>query len=531
MQLHERSGEDGRYMMTSTDTFASTWDRAVAQNGPRTFLIFRDDSGIATSWTYAEFDRLVASTAGALRTRGVSQGSAVHVMLRNSPAFVAAWLAVARLGAWMVPVDPASAARDIATQVRRIQPTLGLIGRSRAETYRTAVGAKVSLIELEEDASDLDRDSPLLAGEPTRTAPGVRALDRIAVMFTSGTTSEPKGVVLTQAAYAQVARTMSRTIQLASGDRWFVTLPLFHANAQYYCLAPAIEVGASVAMTASFSASRWISQARELDVTHASLFAAPIRMILARSQEEETPLSLKHVWFAQSLGKAHHAAFGRLVGVLPRQLYGMTETVAIVTADNREPPVHDLIGPAAASRQIRVIDPRTAQLAVPGQAGELQVFGHRGWDLFAEYLDAPGINARVFLDDEDSGAGGSWFRTGDLVVIEPDGNSLRFAGRIDDVIKVAGENVSLTEVEAVIAQAPGVLEAAVVAQVDPVRDQVPVAYVVLKDKANRPLVEELDRFAVRSLAPAARPREWHFIDQLPRTSVGKIQRFRIRTDG
>ena len=156
-------------------------------------------------------------------------------------------------------------------------------------------------------------------------------------MFTSGTTAQPKGVVLTQANYCHVAEAMAGAANLGVDDRWLVTLPLFHANAQYYCFAPVINVGASVALTATFSASQWIDMANELAATHASLFAAPIRMILARTGDDTTPCRLRHTWFAQSLGPDHHRRFGQLTGTLPRQLYGMTETVAIVAADRREP--------------------------------------------------------------------------------------------------------------------------------------------------------------------------------------------------
>ena len=108
--------------------------------------------------------------------------------------------------------------------------------------------------------------------------------------------------------------------------------------------------------------------------------------------------------------------------------------------------------------------------------------------------------------------------------------ALRFVGRADDVIKVAGENVSLTEVESVLAQAPGVLEVAVVARADAIRDQVPVAYVVARDPDHAPTVDELATWAADQLTPQARPREWHLIDSLPRTSVGKVRRFKIGTD-
>jgi crotonobetaine/carnitine-CoA ligase len=105
--------------------------------------------------------------------------------------------------------------------------------------------------------------------------------------------------------------------------------------------------------------------------------------------------------------------------------------------------------------------------------------------------------------------------------------ALRFVGRRDDVIKVSGENVSLTEVEATLAQAPGVLECAVLGRPDPVRDMVPVAYVVPRDREHPPSVGDLAEWSERNLAAAARPRDWHLIEALPRTSVGKVRRFKL----
>lgn len=513
------------------DTFAALWAATVAEHGSNQFLLFRGDEGTVTSWTYREFDAAVTRVAEVLRRAGVKPGDSVYLVLRNCPAFIALWLAVARLGAWMVPVDPASATRDVASHLRRVQPSVAIIASEKADAGRNAAfwsGAgdtQITVVEIDESAADLEPGGAFgdsdVAHPATETTHTPYPSDRLAVMFTSGTTSEPKGVVLTQHNYAHVARAMAQAAKLNANHRWFVTLPLFHANAQYYCFAPAIQVGGSVALTASFSASQWLAQARELKVTHASLFAAPIRMILARCPSDESPLSLEHVWFAQSLGAEHHREFGRLCGTLPRQLYGMTETVAVVAYDHEAETRPDVIGSPAEGRTVRVVDPASGA-EVTGSPGELFVLGARGADLFAEYLDAPEINARVF----DETAEGTWFRTGDLVEQSVDG-VMRFVGRVDDVIKVAGENVSLTEVEAAVAQAPGVLEAAVLAQPDPIRDHVPVAYIVAKDPSNPPSASELDAWAVANLAPAARPREWHFIAELPRTSVGKVRRFRL----
>ncbi|MGV9633046.1 class I adenylate-forming enzyme family protein [Nocardia rhamnosiphila] len=506
----------------TADTFCRIWDETVRAYPAKPFLLFRDESGAISEWTYAEFDTVVARTAGLLRDHGVGVNAPVHIVLRNCPAFVAVWLAVARIGAWIVPIDPASASRDIANQVTRVHPALGIVSASRACTYREGASGKVPvIIELAEDATDVAVDGPLHGDSVVESASS--PADRLAVMFTSGTTSAPKGVILTQANYAVVATTMANAVDLQPRHRWHVTLPLFHANAQYYCIAPAIAVGASVALSAVFSASGWVPHARELGVTHASLFAAPIRMILNRCAAAERPLELEHVWFAQSLGAQHYEQFAVLAGTRPRQLYGMTETVSVVCTDTSRPYRHDVIGTPLPDRRLRIEDPTTGHIAAPGVPGELSVLGTPGVDIFARYLDDEATTRRAFRATSE----GTWFNTGDLVCADPDG-VLRFVGRVDDVVKVSGENVSLTEIEATVAQAPGVLEVAVVAEADPIRDVVPVAYFVARDPSNPPLVQELTEWAARALSPAARPRQWHLIDELPRTSVGKIRRFRIQ---
>ncbi|WP_370654941.1 class I adenylate-forming enzyme family protein [Prescottella sp. R16] len=501
------------------------WTVAVRDHGAGTFLVFKDEDGAVTRWTYAEFDAVVARTVAALRRRGVVPGDGIHLCLRNSPAFVALWLAAARMGAWIVPADPSASGRDLNQQIGRTSPRIGFHSSARREAYLVGAGAHgLSTVELTETTRDVTDSAIGLVSDESVTAerytPGPG--DRLAVMFTSGTTSQPKGVVLTQANYSRVATTMADAAELRAGDRWLVTLPLFHGNAQYYCFAPAIAVGGGVGLTATFSASGWVGDAIELGATHASLFAAPMRMILARTPADQPPAQLRHVWFAQSLGAEHHAAFARLAGCLPRQLYGMTETVPVVSYDRSTPPVSDLIGTPLDGRVARLVTPGTLNPVSPGETGMIAVAGSRGDTLFREYLDDPATTERSFHTDKN---GTDWLLTGDLAVETPHG--WRFVGRADDVIKVAGENVSLTEVEATVAQAPGVLEAAVLARPDEIRDHVPVAYVVPRDPSNPPHPDELEEWATRNLAKAARPHVWTVISELPRTSVGKIRRFKL----
>ena len=522
-------------------TFARRWEAAVAASGGRPFLIFEGPDQSVSQWTYREFDEVVTRMAATLAEAGVTRGSSVHVVLRNCPAFIAIWLACARSGAWLVPVDPTSTARDISRQLDRVRPAAGICAASRADVYAAGVkesaAGQLPTIELTETAADVARAGATPAGATpagatpagaTPAAGAVAPTDRLAVMFTSGTTSEPKGVVLTQHNYAHVADTMSAVVGLRPEHRWLVTLPLFHANAQYYCIAPAIAVGASVALTSAFSASQWLRQASELSATHASLFAAPIRMILARRPADAPAVRLEHVWFAQNLGAQHYDEFAALAGCRPRQLYGMTETVAIVCADVSEPYRNDTIGPPIGGRPVVLLNPETEADPPPGEPGELVLRGVPGADIFLEYLDDPAATGRSLVQRD----GVTWFRTGDMVARVADGSAddsgaLRFVGRRDDVIKVSGENVSLTEVEATLAQAPGVLECAVLGRPDPVRDMVPVAYVVPRDREHPPAVSDLAEWSERNLPSAARPRDWHLIEALPRTSVGKVRRFKL----
>jgi crotonobetaine/carnitine-CoA ligase len=514
--------------MEMTTTLTNLWKDSVDKYSDRPFLIFRDHGlgCLDNTWTYAEFDELASRTAGRLYELGIGHGDAIHMCLRNCPAFVMIWLAAARLGAWMIPVDPGSSSRDIDNQLRRTRPKLGICSCAGSDTYRAGVGNRdLPVIEVLETAADTDNGSGLLSEPAVHTE--VSPADRMAIMFTSGTTSEPKGVVLTQANYGYIATKMAVIIGQKSQDRWYVCLPLFHGNAQYYCFLPAIASGASVALSSRFTASGWAADVHSLRATHASLFAAPIRMIIARKPADAPALKLQHVWFAQSLADKHFREFSKICGVLPRQLYGMTETTAIVTANLGPHPSPEAIGKVIPGRRIRLIDPATGLDTRHGEPGVICVKGTRGVDLFSEYLDNDSANKRAFPNIEE---GKTWFFTGDLAKTRPD-STLQFVGRIDDVIKVSGENISLTEVEAAIAQAPNVLEAAVLAADDPIRDKVPVAYVVPQAKDSPPKESELSAWAESNLVPSARPRKWVIVDSLPRTSVGKIRRFKLAETG
>lgn len=500
-------------------TFASRWAQAVAVAGDRAFLVWESSAAAENVWTYREFDDVVRRVAASLLGAGVRRGDAVHIALTNSPAFVAVWLATVRMGAYLVPCDPRATAPEIAAQLRRTHAVAGIASARRVEAYREAcreVGGTRMFVTDEDDTTLAP-----FAGDSTAVdgLPEPRPLDVAAVMFTSGTTSLPKGVVVTQANYAFAGDTMAAAADLTPDDRQLVALPLFHANAQYYSFASAISVGASVALLSGFSASRFLSQAAHHGATHASLFAAPMRMILARGATPRSDLRLRHVWYAQNVTAEQYESLASLFGCRPRQLYGMTETIAAVLTAPPEMPTPYSIGSPTDGCLVALASPVDGTEPAPGDEGELLVGGRRGIELFREYLDDPATTDGSFVD--------GWFHTGDMARRDVDGQYF-FTGRRSDVLKVAGENVSLAEIEAVLAEHPSLFEAAVVARPDPIRDEVPVAYVVAHAGGPSPTADELAAWCAARLGPAKRPRDYVFVEELPRTSVGKIRKFLLQ---
>jgi carnitine-CoA ligase len=495
-------------------TFAQRWVDAVSTRADATFLVFEGPDGTVTEWTYAEFDEVVARMATELASHDVGPGRSVHLALTNCPTFVAVWIATIRLGGWIVPSDPQGRTPEFADHIDRTDPAVGFCARSRSEVYEPALGDR-PVFRIDEGDARLD----WLPKRPFTDWPTPGLRDRAAVMFTSGTTGRPKGVEITQANYAFAGKAMAEAAALTADDRQFVVLPMFHANAQYYSFASAIWAGASVALMHTFSASGFLPQAARHRVTCASLFAAPMRMILARGGPVDG-LRLRHCWFAQNVADDQYETLSEWLGCRPRQLYGMTETIPAVLTDEAADPDPSSMGYVTAGCEVEVHDEHGQPTPV-GEVGEIVVRGDRGITLFAGYLDDDATTEASFRD--------GWFRTGDRATVDATGRFF-FDGRRSDVLKVAGENVSTVEVEAVVSAHPGVLEASVVGAPDPIRDEVPVAYVVPADPAAPPTIDELRQWCVERLAKSRVPTAFTMLDELPRTSVGKIRKFMLQEE-
>jgi crotonobetaine/carnitine-CoA ligase len=486
----------------------------AAAHPDRELLIFDPLEGEVETFTWAEvLDRSLAAAA-ALAARGVGEGDAVHLHMANCPQFLFAWFGVAHLGAKIVPTNTAAVAAELAYVLSHSGAAVSVADGAGLDVVRAAVDEARTGAPVLDCRCDLDDSGAL--GEARAT---VRPSDELAVMYTSGTTSRPKGVRVTNANYVYAGETVAAALRLREDDRFLIVLPLFHANAQYYSVMSTLVSGGAVILAARFSASRWADLAVRHQATVASLFAAPIRMILAQEPRPSwREHGLRAVAFAQNLSGGELARWEAEIGAPLFQLYGMTETIG--------PPLmngidglrrHDSLGRPTLGYSCRIVRDDGSEVGAD-EPGELLVGGVPGVSLMAGYLKDPDATDGVLRD--------GWLATGDLVQRREDG-LIDFVGRTRDMIKRAGENVAAGEVEEVLLGHPGVLDVAVIGVPDAIRDEQIVAFVV-PAQGSEVSTEELARWADERLAKFRVPSAYSIESELPRTAVGKIQKHRLK---
>lgn len=497
-------------------------DEQARRHGERPYLIWESFEAPAETWTYAAFAEETRTYAAGLAARGVKAGEFVLLHADNCPEFLFIWFACSRLGAIVVTTNTHSTADELAYFAARsgavaaitqpqylplfaaIDHPFRWIACTATDSGRAPASAPGSAIV---PLADLRGDPAVL---PARGV--AEPLAPNSIQFTSGTTSRPKGVVWTQANALWAARTMASVLELGCDDRAMVHFPLFHTNALAYSMLSTMWAGASAVLTPRFSASRFWDLSVRHGCTWASMSPFPLRALLPL---DDPPQHRYRVWaFAGDIGIAQTRWGIRTTG-----WYGMTETVsACITSEQ------GFTGPEGAMGRLRPeyqisIRRDDGREAGPGEIGRLFVRGIPGLSLFYEYLHDPDATAEAF-------DAGGWFDTGDEISMAP-GGELFFAGRAKDMLKVGGENVAALEIETVIAAVPGVVECAVVGKPDPMRDEVPVAFVVAAAPGSD-LEAAIIETCEAKLSAFKRPREVRFIDAMPTGLLGKILKRDLR---
>jgi carnitine-CoA ligase len=488
------------------------------------FLVWAPFEGPAEAWTYARFHDSVGRLAAGLARRGIGQGDPVLVHLENAPELLLAYFALAELGAIAVLTNTRAAEDEIAyfaahsrsvaaiTQpgfaevVNRAAPDLRWIAVTGHDAGAPAAAAPKgdAFAALLADAA---ADRPRRAADPTLP---------LSVLYTSGTTSRPKGVVWTHANALWAARVNAAHEELRPTDVHQIYLPLFHANALGYSLLATLWAGGTAVLQPKWSTSRFWQVAEAHGTTWVSFIWFSLRAVL----EQEIPRghTLRRIGFATS----DPPAAARL-GVPCVGWWGMTETVSHgIVGALHAPNTPGAIGRPAPEYDIRILREGDGTPVGPGETGALFCRGVRGVSMFLEYLHDPAATAASF-DAE------GWFDTGDLVTLLPDG-AILFADRAKDMLKVGAENVAASEIERVVLGVAGVREAAVVGKPHRMLDEVPVAFVTLNEGVvDAAAVPEAVIAACRaSLADFKVPREVRVVEEMPRATLEKIAKAELR---
>ena len=463
-----------------------------------------------TAWTVATCCTIAAQSAAMLHAAGIVAGDRVALMCGNRSEFLQIFLGAAWLGAITVPIN--TAARG--PQLRHILSDCG----ARLLVLEAEFHPRLDLIDLDiEQIWVIDGTLPAL-GPNTLPPADIRPDTTIAVLYTSGTTGPSKGVCCPHAQYFWWGAITGDLLGVVPGDVLVTTLPLFHTNA-LNAFFQALLHGATLVVEPRFSATSFWTALVEHRATITYVLGAMVPILLSRPPSDHDRAHHARIALAPGVPGHLHAPFTERFGIGLVDGFGSTETNFVIgtTLDKQIP---GWMGPVYPGFAARVLDEHGRDVP-DGVSGELALHTDEPLAFATGYLGLPEKTREAWRD--------GWFHTGDRVIRRDDGY-FRFVDRLKDSIRRRGENVSSFEVEQVLLSHPAIATAAAF----PVRselaeDDIMVALVLRPGQTLAP--EALMAFCEPRLAYFAIPRYVAFVDALPATESGKIQKFKLRETG
>lgn len=458
-------------------------------------------------WTFAQLDRIVSALAAWLQSAGVQQGSPVALLAWNSLAAAAAIHAVPRAGGVLVPLNARLTAGELAWQLRDCGASLLLVDAANVALGESAAwSAGVPVRELPDPDSLPESPFP---------PPQFRLDAAHSIVYTSGTTGRPKGVVLTFANHFWSAAGSAFNLGLRGDDVWLACLPFFHVGGLSILLR-GVLYGIEVSVHEGFDAERVNRDIDEGRVTIVSVVATMLRRMLDARGDAPYPPSLRCILAGG--GPVPRDLLERCARIRAPvvQTYGLTEAASQVCTLPPEEALRKLgsAGKPIFPTEVRVVR-ETGVTCAPGEPGEIWV---RGPTVMAGYHGQPEATAEKLR--------GEWLATGDIGYVDDEGY-LYVLDRREDLIVTGGENVAPAEVEQVLCEHPAVAGAAAVGLPDPEWGQRVAAAVELRPGADVS-AQELLELCRRRLAGYKVPREIRIVAELPRTASGKVVRRLVR---
>jgi fatty-acyl-CoA synthase len=483
--------------------------------------------------TYAQFFERCDQWSAALQRLGVHAGDRVAYIAPNTHAQLESFYAVPQIGAVLVPINYRLSAGEFEYIITHSGATVVCVHEDYLEcvdTLRPQLPGVRHFVALEGRREGfLDYESLVREASTDFAKPEIGELDLLTINYTSGTTSRPKGVMITHRnAYMNIVGTLLH-LPMRLTDRYLWTLPMFHANGWTF-------VWAVTAVGAAHVCLRRVDPLKLFELIQAErvsmLCAAPTVLIgIAGAPAEVRARAPKGLRVVTAGAAPAAATIERIEGELGwtiTHVYGLTETAPFITVCEPRPE-HDAL--SAAERA--VVKARQGVELIT--SGELRVVDEEGRDVprdastVGEIIVRGNVVMKGYYDDPEATAvamRGGYFHSGDAAVVHPDGY-VDIRDRLKDVIISGGENISSVEVEGVLLRHPAVQEAAVVGMPDTKWGEAPHAFIVFKPGASA-TPDELRAFTRERLAHFKCPHSFNFVAELPKTATGKIQKFVLR---
>lgn len=471
--------------------------------------------------TYRELAAASVLAARQLRAAGVGPGDRVGILLREGCLpYVTFGLGAMRLGAMCVPINARNKTHELSYAMGHAALRVLLTSAEYQDMVQDAgMPDGCELVVLGENGEvqgQLDAASPEEVAELQRSLePATPAL----LLYTSGTTANPKGVVHTHATLIAVGYNTSERLELTVEDRYWTALAMFHVGG-WQVLASALAVGACFSHVGFFNADTTLDQLERERVTVA-MPAFELIWMAVLDHPRFAAADLSALRLVMNVGVPERLE--RMQQMLPQavqvSMVGMTESAGSICIGSISDSLYSRThtsGRPLRGMEVRVVDPATGDECPRGVPGELLF---RGVTRFTEYYRDPAVTARV-IDKE------GWARTGDLVRQEED-DTVAFMSRLKDMLKVGGENASAAEIEGYLITHPGVAMAAVVAAPDARYGEVPAAF-VQRTPGAEVTEDELIEYCMGSIATYKVPRYVRFVDEYPVAASAKIQKFVLR---
>jgi fatty-acyl-CoA synthase len=526
-------------------TFGEVVDRAAEQWGDREALFFE-----GRRWSFAEFREETDRAARALIAAGIQPGEHVCLWLVNRPEYLFILFAVAKIGAVLVPINTRFRTRDMAYILSQSDATtLISADRSGPVDYLAMIEEVLPDLRQHDQASIAARELPtlrrvILLGEGE--TPGTLSWDALVdagrnvsdvelarrcaatdpdgtafIMYTSGTTGFPKGVMQGHCVIRNVADEASR-FRITPNDATLNYLPLCHVWAVYQAALMSPITGSRHVLMRAFDPAEALRLIEAEQITLIHGLDTHFKELLDHPSRSARNLRSLRTGMLPAGMHSTEAIAQRAQELMPTLTgYGMTEIGAGATLsflDSDREVRTTLTGWPIPGYQVKIIDPVSAESLSAGKPGEICV---RGYQVMQGYYKKLEETAKTIDTD-------GWLHTGDMGFLRADG-CLRFLGRYKDMLRVGGENVDPMEIEALLMEDPRIHSAAVVRLVDPRLSEVPVAFVIRRAGVH---IDEQDVIDVcrGRIASFKIPRHVFFVDRFPMTGSGKIQKYLLREE-